>query len=102
MTVSSTAPKYKLNDQVNKKINTGIFLKTGASIGTVIKVIEKHNVRGRICYYYGVKWPDDDLVPAKAEGKESLMAYCNHTPDIEWTLISLDNSIEEAQLCDVL
>ena len=58
MTVSSTAPKYKLNDQVNKKINTGIFLKTGASIGTVIKVIEKHNVRGRICYYYGVKWPD--------------------------------------------
>ena len=35
-------------------------------------------------------------------GKESLMAYCNHTPDIEWTLIPLDNSIEEAQLCDVL
>ena len=58
MTVSSTAPKYKLNDQVNKKINTGVLLKTGASIGTVIMVIEKHNVRGRICYYYGVKWPD--------------------------------------------
>ena len=58
MTTTSTAPKYKINDQVNKKINTGILLKTGASIGTVIKVIEKHNVRGRICYYYGVKWPD--------------------------------------------
>ena len=58
MTTISTAPKYKINDQVNKNINTGILLKTGASIGTVIKVIEKHNVRGRICYYYGVKWPD--------------------------------------------
>ena len=58
MTTTSTAPKYKINDQVNKKINTGVLLKTGATTGTVIKVIEKHNVRGRICYYYGVKWPD--------------------------------------------
>ena len=55
---------------------------------------------GRCCAE--ILWPDDDLVPAKAEGKASLMAYCNHTPDIEWTLIPLDNSIEEAQLCDVL
>lgn len=52
--------------------------------------------------YAEILWPDDDLVPAIAESKESLMAYCNHTPDIEWTLIPLDNSIEEAQLCDVL
>ena len=52
--------------------------------------------------YAEILWPDDDLVPAIAEGKESLMAYCNHPPDIEWTLIPLDNSIEEAQLCDVL
>ena len=52
--------------------------------------------------YAEILWPDDDLVPAKAESKESLMAYCNNTPDIEWTLIPLDNSIEEAQLCDVL
>ena len=52
--------------------------------------------------YAEILWPDDDLVPAEAEGKGSLMAYCNHTPDIEWTLIPLDNSIEEAQLCDVL
>ena len=58
MTVSSTAPKYKLNDQVNKKVNAGVSLYIGATTGTVIKVIEKHNVRGRICYYYGVKWPD--------------------------------------------
>ena len=41
MTVSATAPKYKLNDQVKKK-----------------ETQEKYNVRGRICYYYGVKWPD--------------------------------------------
>lgn len=58
MTTTTATPKYKLNDQVNKKINTGVFLRTGSTAGTIIKVIEKHNVRGRICYYYGVKWPD--------------------------------------------
>jgi len=52
------SPKFKLNDQVNKKRNTGILLKIEPSVGTVIKVIEKHNKRDRICYYYGVKWPD--------------------------------------------
>ncbi len=51
-------PKYKINDQVNKKINTGVFLRTSANRGTIIEVIEKHNKRDRICYYYGVKWPD--------------------------------------------
>ena len=58
MTTTTVTPKYKLNDQVNKKINTGVFLKTGSTAGTIIKGIEKHNVRGRICYYYGVRWPD--------------------------------------------
>jgi len=53
-----STPKYKINDQVNKKRNTGILLKIESSVGTVIKVIEKHNKRDRICYYYGVKWPD--------------------------------------------
>ena len=52
------SPKFKLNDQVNKKRNTGILLKIEPNVGTVIKVIEKHNKRNRICYYYGVKWPD--------------------------------------------
>ena len=52
------SPKFKLNDQVNKKRNTGILLKIEPSVGEVIKVIEKHNVRGRICYYYEVTWPD--------------------------------------------
>ena len=52
------SPKYKINDQVNKKRNTGVLLKIEPSVGTVIKVIEKHNKRDRICYYYGVKWPD--------------------------------------------
>ena len=52
------SPKFKLNDQVNKKRNTGILLKIEPSVGTVIKVIEKHNKRDPICYYYGVKWPD--------------------------------------------
>ena len=58
MTTASVTPKYKINDQVNKKINTGIYLKTGASIGTVIEVKDKYNTRGRICFYYVVKWPD--------------------------------------------
>ena len=58
MTTTTATPKFKLNDQVNKKKNTGVFLSIGSAVGTVIKVIEKHNVRGRICYYYGVKWPD--------------------------------------------
>ena len=52
------SPKFKLNDQVNKKRNTGVLLKIESNVGTVIKVIEKHNKRDRICYYYGVKWPD--------------------------------------------
>jgi len=52
------SPKFNVNDQVNKKRNTGVFLKTEPTVGTIIKVIEKHNVRNRICYYYGVKWPD--------------------------------------------
>ena len=58
MTTASVTPKYKINDQVNKKINTGIYLKTGASVGTVIEVKDKYNRRGRICFYYVVKWPD--------------------------------------------
>ena len=58
MTTASVTPKYKINDQVNKKINTGIYLKTGASVGTVIEVKDKDNTRGRICFYYVVIWPD--------------------------------------------
>jgi hypothetical protein len=53
------SPKYKINDQVNKKRGTiGVCLTTDSNIGTIIKVIEKHNKKDRICYYYGVKWPD--------------------------------------------
>jgi hypothetical protein len=52
------SPKFKLNDQVNKKRNTGILLKIESNRGTITKIIEKHNKRDRICYYYEVKWPD--------------------------------------------
>ena len=51
-------PKFKIDDQVNKKKNTGVFLSIGSAVGTIFKVIEKHNVKGNICYYYGVKWID--------------------------------------------
>ena len=33
-------PKFKINDRVNKKRNTGVFLKIEPSIGKIIKVIE--------------------------------------------------------------
>jgi len=52
------SPKFKLNDQVNKKRNTGVLLKIEPNVGRITKVIEKHNKRDRICYYYEVKWPD--------------------------------------------
>ena len=58
MTTTSTTPKFKINDQVNKKKNTGVYLSIGGAVGTVIEIKEKYNVRGRICYYYDVKWPD--------------------------------------------
>ena len=75
-----STPKIQIDDQVNKKRNTGVFLKTERAIGTVIKVIEKHNKRNRICYYYGVKWPDGRssehaqhiLVPMKKKSPENL------------------------------
>ena len=51
-------PKYKINDQVNKKINTGVYLKTGQAVGTIIEVKEKYNTRKTLCYYYVVRWPD--------------------------------------------
>ena len=53
-----SSPKFKLNDQVNKKRNTGVLLKIEPSIGTITDIKEKYNSRNRICYYYEVKWPD--------------------------------------------
>ena len=51
-------PKFKLQDQVIKKNVKGICLSLGTTSGTITEVKEKFNRRGRICYYYGVKWPD--------------------------------------------
>ena len=52
------SPKFKLNDQVNKKRNTGVLLKIEPSVGTITDIKEKYNSRNRICYYYEVTWPD--------------------------------------------
>jgi hypothetical protein len=53
------SPKFKINDQVNKKRGSiGICLKIESNVGTVTKVIEKFNSRKRICYYYEVTWGD--------------------------------------------
>ena len=59
MTKASPTPKFKVNDQVNKKKNTGIYLKICPAVGTITEVKEKFNSRDRICYYYEVKWPDN-------------------------------------------
>ena len=50
--------KFKLEDQVVKKQLASISLSIGSTSGTIIKVLEKHNRKGHVCYYYGVKWPD--------------------------------------------
>ena len=52
------SPKFKIDDQVNKKKNTGVYLSIEAAVGTIIEVLEKRNRRGTPCFYYGVKWPD--------------------------------------------
>ena len=51
-------PKFKLQDQVIKKQVKSICLSLGTTTGTITKVKEKFNVRGRVCYYYEVTWPD--------------------------------------------
>lgn len=52
------SPKFKVDDQVNKKKAAGVSLYISPAIGTVIEVLEKFNSKGTICFYYGVKWPD--------------------------------------------
>ena len=49
--------------------------------------------------YASFIWPlhSDDPIT-----KENVLEYIQGNDAIEWTLVPLDNSIEEAQLCDVL
>jgi len=54
----SATPRFKINDRVNKKRNTGVFLAIDSTAGTIIEMEEKFNTRGRPGYYYNVKWPD--------------------------------------------
>ena len=56
--IMGATPRYQINDQVNKKRNTGVFLKTGSSVGTIISMEVKHNKKGTPGYYCNVKWPD--------------------------------------------
>jgi len=52
-------PRFKINDRVNKKRNTGgISLTIDSTAGTVVEMKEKLNSRKRPGYYYNVKWPD--------------------------------------------
>ena len=54
----AATPKFKINDLVYKKRNTGVFLKIESTAGTIIKMKTKDNSRGYPSYYYTVKWPD--------------------------------------------
>ena len=55
----SATPRFKINDRVNKKRNTGgISLTIDSTAGTVVEMKEKLNSRKRPGYYYNVKWPD--------------------------------------------
>jgi len=56
--IMGATPRYKINDQVNKKRNTGVFLTIGGSIGTVVSLKVKTNKKGTPGYYCTVKWPD--------------------------------------------
>ena len=52
-------PRFKINDRVNKKRNTGgISLTIDSTAGTIIEMEEKLNSIKRPGYYYNVKWPD--------------------------------------------
>jgi hypothetical protein len=51
-------PKYKINDRVSKKRNTGVFLEINSTVGEIIEMREKFDKRGRPSYYCTVKWPD--------------------------------------------
>ena len=51
-------PRFKINDRVNKKRNTGVFLAIDSTAGTVVEMKEKFNRRKRPSCYYTVKWPD--------------------------------------------
>ena len=55
----SATPRFKINDRVNKKRNTGgISLTIDSTAGRIVEMKEKLNSRKRPGYYYNVKWPD--------------------------------------------
>jgi len=60
-------PRYKINDQVNKKRNTGVYLKIDSKIGTIISMRTKTNKKGTPCFYYTVRWLDDNRTSMHAQ-----------------------------------
>jgi hypothetical protein len=50
--------KFQVNDQVNKKVNAGMNIRTSSTPGIITQVREKLNKIGRPGYYYTIKWPD--------------------------------------------
>ena len=63
----AATPRYKINDLVNKKRNTGVYLKIGSAIGTVISMKVKHNKKGTPGYYCTVKWHEDGRTSEHAQ-----------------------------------
>jgi len=54
----AATPRYKINDLVNKKRNTGVFLEISSLVGKVSSMKVKHNRKGTPCIYCTVRWED--------------------------------------------
>lgn len=60
-------PRFKINEQVNKRKNHGVFVKIDPKIGTVISMRTKTNKKGVPCFYVTVKWLDDNRTSEHAQ-----------------------------------
>jgi len=50
--------RYQIHDRVNKKRNTGVFLKISPLVGKVSSMRVLHNKKGTPCVYCTVRWED--------------------------------------------
>ena len=60
-------PRYKEGDRVNKKRNTGVYVKIDPAVGTIISMTVKTNKKGTPGYYCNVKWEKDSRCSEHAQ-----------------------------------
>ena len=51
-------PRFQINDSVNKKRTSGMYMEIGPTVGKIIEMREKFDRRKRPGYYCTVKWSD--------------------------------------------